>query len=145
MSSYRKKGGHGGKRPGAGRPPGAPNKIKRKSEILQRLKAKGRELPLDRLLRRMADKTETERYRDSLALAAAPFVHPRLNSLPTPMATFEMTDHQLEDVLRREAEQARRQGDLKAARQIEERLRDDGWALGGRKPNGRASKPNGRA
>ena len=88
MSTYRKKGGQGGKRPGAGRPPGARNKIRRKPAILQRLKAQGRELPLERLLRRMADRRETERYRDSLAIAAAPFVHPRLNSLPSPMATF---------------------------------------------------------
>jgi hypothetical protein len=138
MSTYRKKGGHGGQRPGAGRPPGARNKIRRKPAILQRLKAKGRELPLDRLLRRMADKSESERYRDSLAIAAAPFVHPRLSSLTSPMATYEMSTEQLRGVLQREAEHARQQGDLKAARRIEETLRGDGWSVGNRRPNGRA-------
>ena len=138
MSTYRKKGGQGGKRPGAGRPPGARNKIRRKPAILQRLKAQGRELPLERLLRRMVDKTESERYRDQLAIAAAPFVHPRLSAITAPMATYEMTDEQLEGLLQREAEYARQQGDLKAARRIEETLRNEGWSPGHRKPNGKA-------
>jgi hypothetical protein len=137
MSTYRKQGGHGGKRPGAGRPRGARDKIKRKPAILQQLKAKGRELPLDRLLRRMADKRETERYRDSLAIAAAPFVHPRLNSLTSPMTTFEMTDEQLQGVLRREREHALAQGDQKAAQRIDETLRNSGWPAGNRRPNGK--------
>jgi hypothetical protein len=142
MSGYQRRGGHGGKREGAGRPPGAKDKIKRQSKrvVVRRLKGKGQELPLERLLRRMADKRETEKYRDQLAIAAAPFCHPRLSPLPTPMATFEMTDQQLEEVLRREAENARRQGDLKAARRIEETLRDDGWS----RPAGEGRKPNGR-
>jgi hypothetical protein len=139
MSTYRKKGGQGGKRPGAGRPPGARNKIRRKPAILQRLKAQGRELPLERLLRRMADKHETERYRDQLAIAAAPFVHPRLNSLTSPMATFEMTDEQLKGVLMREREHARQRGDQKAAQRIDETLRNSGWPTGNRRPNGKAS------
>jgi hypothetical protein len=139
MSTYRKKGGQGGKRPGAGRPPGARNKIRRKPAILQQLKAQGRELPLERLLRRMADRRETERYRDSLAIAAAPFVHPRLNSLPSPMATFEMTDAQLKGVLMREREHALAQGDVKAAQRIDETLGNAGWPVGPHRPNGKAS------
>jgi hypothetical protein len=56
-------GGRGGRRAGAGRPPGAKNK--RTLALLDRVKKKGHELP--RLLRRMNDKKLPEDYRDSLA------------------------------------------------------------------------------
>jgi hypothetical protein len=123
MSTYRRKGGHGGKRAGSGRPKGSISK--RRPETVERLKAAGQELPLDRLLRRMADETESERYRDSLAIATAPFLHLRLSAVSAPRATFEMSSEELEALLYRELEYARRQGDLKLVRQLEEALRGD--------------------
>jgi hypothetical protein len=123
MSTYRRKGGHGGKRAGAGRPKNS--KSKRRPETLERLKTAGQELPLERLLRRMADETESERYRDSLAIAAAPFLHARLTAIATPKTTFEMSSEEIEQLLYRELEHARRQGHLELVRELEETLRGD--------------------
>jgi hypothetical protein len=94
--------GKGGARPGAGRPCGSKSSTgKRRQEEIARLKAAGAELPLDRLLRRMGDLSEPERYRDSLAIAAAPYLHPRLTSIAMAKAPFEMTQEELEQTLRR--------------------------------------------
>lgn len=65
----------GGKRQGAGRPKGAPNKASaaRAAEI-----AASGETPLDYMLRRMRDPTVEHADRDKMAVAAAPYVHSRL-------------------------------------------------------------------
>jgi len=123
MSTYRRNCGHGGKRSGAGRPKGA--KSKRRLETFERLKAAGQELPLERLLRRMTDETESERYRDSLAIAAARFLHPRLTAVAIAKTSFEMSTEEIEQLLYRELEHARRQGNSKLVRELEESLRGD--------------------
>ena len=65
----------GGKRPGAGRKRGAPNKatIKRQTEI-----AATGETPLDYMLRVMRDGQQEHSRRDDMAKACAPYVHPKL-------------------------------------------------------------------
>jgi hypothetical protein len=84
--------GRGGRRPGAGRPKGSGGKAARARAV----EAQGRELPLDRLLRRMNDASEPERYRDSLAMAAAPYLHPRLSVVGQAKTPFEMTSEELD-------------------------------------------------
>ena len=64
----------GGKRAGAGRPPGTPNK--RTTELFAKL-SEG-EMPLEYLLRRMRDKSLEDNIRTQCAIAAAPYIHPRL-------------------------------------------------------------------
>lgn len=68
----------GGKRPGAGRKKGAPNKAsaKREAEI-----AKSGKTPLQFLLDRMRDTRADISERIDCAKAAAPYVHPRLASV----------------------------------------------------------------
>src|SRR6476660_9475624 len=65
----------GGKRSGAGRRKGAPNKATaaRQAEI----SASG-EAPLDYMIRVMRDEGAPVERRDEMARAAAPYVHPRL-------------------------------------------------------------------
>jgi hypothetical protein len=106
-----------------------------------RIKETGRQLPLDYMLQVLNDASQPIERRDRMAIAAAPYVHPRLTSLTTPMATFEMTSEQLEELLRRELEYYRRQGNLEEVRQIEGCLRGDGSSrprltVANRKPNG---------
>jgi len=94
--------GWGGARPGAGRRKGTKDKRPRKSaSALARISAAGRELPLDRLMRRMNDETEPERYRDSLAMAAAPYLHPRLSVVGQAKTPFEMTSEELDATIAR--------------------------------------------
>jgi hypothetical protein len=67
----------GGKRTGAGRPPGTANKIDREA----RLKAAATgETPLDYMLRVMRDQTVEHQRRDDMAKAAASYVHARLSA-----------------------------------------------------------------
>lgn len=65
----------GGKRPGAGRPPGAVNKAtaQRQAEI-----AASGVTPLEYMLAIMRDEAADEAKRLDAAKAAAPYVHPRL-------------------------------------------------------------------
>lgn len=65
----------GGKRPGAGRPKGVPNKasIERQAEI-----AASGVTPLEFMLNRMRDEGVPLADRFEAAKAAAPYVHPRL-------------------------------------------------------------------
>jgi hypothetical protein len=87
----------GGKRKGAGRPQGAPNKTTaaRRAAIT----ASGED-PLDYMIRIMRDESASAERRDEMAKAAAPYVHPRLAAieheldwLKKPMS--QMTDEQL--------------------------------------------------
>jgi hypothetical protein len=65
----------GGKRPGAGRPPGSKTK---KSVAIALAAAAAGESPLEYLLRVMRDPSVDDDVRRASAIAAAPFVHPRL-------------------------------------------------------------------
>jgi hypothetical protein len=70
--------GHGGKRPGAGRPRGAASRAN--EEVRQEAAATG-ELPLAYMLRIMRDPSQPVGRRDDMAKAAAPFCHSRLSSV----------------------------------------------------------------
>lgn len=68
----------GGKRDGAGRKPGAPNKAS--AERQKRVAATGI-TPLDYMLKVMRDNKADASRRDEMAKAAAPYVHPKLASM----------------------------------------------------------------
>lgn len=68
----------GGKREGAGRKPGVPNK--RTAEIQAEVEASGM-TPLEFLLSVMRDTVNEPKERLSAAIAAAPYVHPKLSSV----------------------------------------------------------------
>jgi hypothetical protein len=68
----------GGKRVGAGRTPGSPNKASRARE--ERIAAEG-VTPLDYMIAVMRDDKQPTERRDEMAKAAAPYVHPRLASV----------------------------------------------------------------
>jgi hypothetical protein len=70
--------GHGGKRPGAGRPEGAASRAN--EQVRQEAAATG-ELPLAYMLRIMRDPSQPVGRRDDMAKAAAPFCHSRLSSV----------------------------------------------------------------
>lgn len=65
----------GGRREGAGRPGGVPNKasIARQEEV-----AATGQTPLDYMLAVMRDATQPDDRRDEMAKASAPYVHPKL-------------------------------------------------------------------
>lgn len=64
----------GGSRPGAGRPPGAVNRLV--SDAVERAAAEGI-LPLDFMLTILRDETKPYADRMDAAKAAAPYVHPK--------------------------------------------------------------------
>lgn len=70
--------GSGGKRPGAGRKQGVPNKVtlKREKEL-----AAGGLMPLDYMLRVLRDEEAPVDRRDWASEKAAPYCHPRLTSV----------------------------------------------------------------
>jgi hypothetical protein len=68
----------GGKRPGAGRKAGAPNKATAKQR--DAVKASGL-TPLDYMLSILRDETMTTESRFEAAKAAAPYVHPKLANI----------------------------------------------------------------
>lgn len=70
--------GRGGKRPGAGRPKGAINKVSKAER--ERYAAEG-ELPLEYMMRIMRDSRFPKARRDEMAKAAAPYFHAKLSSV----------------------------------------------------------------
>jgi hypothetical protein len=68
---------HGGKREGAGRKPGSASVLTR--EIADKA-AEGGELPLEYMLRVQRDSSVDHERRDKMAIAAAPFIHPKLQA-----------------------------------------------------------------
>ena len=68
---------HGGKRPGAGRKAGSPNRASQERQ--ERIAATG-QTPLDYMIAVMRDETQPPERRDDMAKASAPYVHPRLAS-----------------------------------------------------------------
>ena len=69
---------HGGSRPGAGRKPGAANKM---TQAAREAAAKGGMMPLDYLLSIMRDEANDLDTRKDAAKAAAPYCHARLASI----------------------------------------------------------------
>jgi hypothetical protein len=88
----------GGKRPGAGRPKGRLGKRTVLTELLPRLEAEDAELPLYRLLRRIRDPGVDEKYRDVLAIATLPFLHPRMHSDLTAKPFYLMSPEEIDQV-----------------------------------------------
>lgn len=82
----------GGKRPGAGRKKGEPNR--RTAEAQDQAKATGI-MPLDYLLSVMRSDAEEPRTRLSAAMAAAPYVHAKLSSIEVSGADGGPIDHSL--------------------------------------------------
>ena len=70
----------GGIRLGAGRPKGS-KQVRSSAPLIRRAKAAGKPMPLDYLLEVMNDPEKGARERLSAAIAAAPYVHPRLQSV----------------------------------------------------------------
>lgn len=68
----------GGNRPGAGRKRGSPNKA---SIARQKQVAEGGQTPLEYMLRVMRDSRTNGERRDRMAVAAAPYVHPKLANM----------------------------------------------------------------
>jgi|SRR6516162_1079569 hypothetical protein len=99
--------GHGGKRPGAGRPPGAKNKRTVLAELLPKLTEPDRQLPLYRLLDRIADENLDPKYRDVLSIACLPYLHARVPATLTAKPPFLMTDEELQETRRAEVEHQR--------------------------------------
>lgn len=100
--------GRGGRRPGSGRKPGARNKATLlKTEILPRLAAHDQQLPLYRLLDRIADENLDPRYRDVLAISVLPFMHAKVSASMVVKPAYLMTDAELSEVARAEQEHQR--------------------------------------
>jgi hypothetical protein len=99
MARNAKGAGWGGKRAGAGRPPNAKNKRSKAAALVAKAKAEALEMPVDRLLRRLNDAALDEKYRDQLAIAVAPYVSPRLNSIAVTKRPREMTDQEVAALL----------------------------------------------
>jgi hypothetical protein len=95
---------NGGARPGAGRPKGSRNKITVLAELLPKLAAEDAELPLYRLLRRIRDPAVDEKYRDVLAIACLPFLHPRMHSDLRAKPFYLMSQEELDQVEQAELE-----------------------------------------
>ena len=52
-------------------------------------------MPIDRLLRRLNDIGLDEKYRDQLAIAAAPYVSPRLSTVSVAKRPASMSDEEI--------------------------------------------------
>ncbi len=78
----------GGKREGAGRRKGALSKKTR--EIVEAIALNGDETPLEYMLRVMRECTDQKR-KDAMAIAAAPFCHPRLATIE---ANVKVSEHE---------------------------------------------------
>ena len=103
---------HGGRRPGAGRPKGSKSRRRPLAEILPKLEEKDRQLPLYRLLDRIADDSEDIRYRDMLTIAALPYMHGRMTTRPIAKAPFEL-DETMARQQEHERELARGRGSIR--------------------------------
>ena len=68
----------GGKRKGAGRPKGV--RSSRTREVIEKAESEGI-TPLDYMLKVMRDEGADEKRRDGMAIAAAPYLHPKLSAV----------------------------------------------------------------
>lgn len=92
MSEKQSTGIKGGKREGAGRKKGVPNK--RNAEIQKAVEESGL-TPLQYLLSVMRDPVAEPRERQACAIAAAPYVHAKLSSIEM---TADMRIHKPQDL-----------------------------------------------
>jgi hypothetical protein len=104
----------GGKRSGAGRRKGSPNKATAARQAA--ISASG-EAPLDYMIRVMRDESAPHGRRDEMAKAAAPYVHPRLAAIEcagtlSSKPLSQMSDDELMAIIR--------EGQAKDARDIDE-------------------------
>jgi hypothetical protein len=67
--------------------------------MLDQAKRECLELPVARLLRRLNDTSLDEHYRDTLAIAVAPYCSPRLNALAVLKRPAQWSDQELQQVL----------------------------------------------
>jgi hypothetical protein len=67
--------------------------------MLDQAKRECLELPVEILLRRLNDTSLDERYRDTLAIAVAPYCSPRLNALAIVKRPAQWTDEEISRVL----------------------------------------------
>jgi hypothetical protein len=67
--------------------------------MAQMAKVEALELPVERLLRRLNDTSLDERYRDTLAIAVAPYCSPRLNALAVVKRPSQWSDDEISRVL----------------------------------------------
>jgi hypothetical protein len=98
--------GWGGRREGAGRKPGIPNRRTIAKVPLLPARAhrqKIEQMPLDILIAAARDKTQPIEMRLTAARAAAPYYHAKVSSGP-PKAAFEMTEVELQTAIAREKE-----------------------------------------
>jgi hypothetical protein len=72
------------------------------AQVLPKLSAEGRQLPLYRLLDRIADPTLDEKYRDTLCVAILPYMHSRTPTTMIVKPPHLMSDAELQQM--REAE-----------------------------------------
>jgi hypothetical protein len=86
--------GHGGRRPGAGRPRGRRNRIQ--TALVEAVTAGGAMTPLQYLLAVMNDQTADVRRRDCAAIAAAPFIHARLAPRAEPATDAALAETEAE-------------------------------------------------
>jgi hypothetical protein len=87
---------HGGKRSGAGRKAGVPNKL---TAQVQAAIAETGETPKDYMLRVMRDETVNHARRDAMAKAVAPYCHPQLQSISANHQIENKYDRMSEDDL----------------------------------------------
>ena len=80
----------GGKRPGAGRKKGIVSKVRLAVQERAKIAGTEGETPLEYMLRVMRTSEDVKR-RDAMAIAAAPFVHPRLASIE---GKFDVNHHE---------------------------------------------------
>jgi hypothetical protein len=99
--------GRGGARRGAGRPKGSKNKRVVLAEALPKLAEADQQLPLYRLLDRIADEQPDPKYRDLLCISVLPFLHPKPRSDLTAKAPHQMTTEELYAVRQAEEEHQR--------------------------------------
>jgi len=109
----------GGKRSGAGRRKGAPNKATAARQAA--ISASG-EAPLDYMIRIMRDESAPTQRRDEMAKAAAPYVHPKLAAIEYAgtiggRPLDQMTDEELMAIIRQgQTDDARRDFDQERKR-----------------------------
>jgi hypothetical protein len=99
----------GGRRLGAGRKPGkaAKHRMTMLMEVLPKLAEPDRQLPLYRLLDRIADESLDPKYRDVLAIACLPYLHARMPATLIVKPEYLMTDEELVEVRRAQEEHER--------------------------------------
>ena len=99
----------GGARPGAGRKKG-PNKTTLKRRTIAEQALENGLTPLDYMLERLRDEKEDARVRQTMAAAAAPYVHPRLAAIEhsggLDLGLKGYTDAELDAAIQRAAKEA---------------------------------------